>query len=733
MLKKGLSFALSARLSILKYFRGWSWSIHTQGTENLPSKGGSILLCHHTSFLDPIYITQALPKKAVHFLIPKRFWEQKALQPFFKNLNASPLDWENPEAATKKAKWVLKQGGTLCLFPEEEPSQTGNILPLDPRYLKLANNLNAPTFPATIDNVWNNGVHEENGELVLKSADGATHPIGVAIGDQLEILAPEAVHAAIAELGEDAVLARRKKYDVLPLHFIRAAKKGSTPYSIEDTLGQSLPAKRVLIASLLLSKNWIQTLPEEQTIGVFLPTSCASTLINISLAIAGKTTVNLNFTAGPDAIQSAIEQAGIQTVITSRKFLEKMELSISAKNVLYAEDIFARLKGNKKAAIKTAILSKLLPAKKLWSLYGDTTTTSESCATIIFSSGTTGDPKGVMLSHHNILANIESVVQIFFREKPMPFLGVLPFFHSFGYTVTLWLPPLTGNPIVYHPNPADAKTIGQLIDKHKIQFMVSTPTFYQVYTRTCSAEQFRTLKLAIVGAEKLRPQVYNSFLEKFGIQLLEGYGCTELGPVVAVNRGDIDTPLLKQTGHKIGTIGQAIPGVATKLVHPETHAPLKENEDSGLLLIKSPARMMQYLGRNPNDSLIDGEWYITGDIASIDSDGFIQIVDRQARFSKIGGEMVPHLQIEEEINRILGETASIVVSIPDERKGETIAALYVHENITEEHIVESLNKTKLPKLWIPKKENLHRVEELPILGSGKPSLKEARTIAQRKQ
>ena len=363
-------------------------------------------------------------------------------------------------------------------------------------------------------------------------------------------------------------------------------------------------------------------------------------------------------------------------------------------------------------------------------LYLETEATADSLATVIFSSGSTGIPKGVMLTHRNILANIDSITQLFEVTPRDVLVGSLPFFHSFGFTVTLWFPLIAGFGIAYHPNPMDAKTIGELAERYRATFLVATPTFCSAYIRKCEPKQFATLRYAIVGAERLREQVANAFRDKFGVSLLEGYGCTEMGPVVAINVPNVVDRQERQIGTKPGSVGHPIPGVVVKVVDPETGAGPRFGQE-GLLLVRGPNRMSGYLGDEALTSEVvrDG-WYVTGDIAAVDESGFITITDRLSRFSKIGGEMVPHMKLEESIAPLLAEHESVVVtSVPDSAKGERLVVFFTDATADPRAIWERLCQSELPKLWIPKREDLHFVEAIPTLGTGKVDLRRVRTLA----
>ncbi|HEY4975679.1 MAG TPA: AMP-binding protein, partial [Steroidobacteraceae bacterium] len=332
-----------------------------------------------------------------------------------------------------------------------------------------------------------------------------------------------------------------------------------------DTTGRSLTYGEVLTAAVLLGRigGACFSLPGERSspemVGVLLPSTVAGALVNLSLTLRGAVPVNLNFTAGADAMQSAIEQCGISTVITSRAFLAKAKIQ-PLPGTVYIEDL---LKSATPAAKLRAYLAARFAPAALLSPGGRT---PDSLAAVIFSSGSTGVPKGVMLSHYNVMSNIDAIAQLFWINSSDRIVGVLPFFHSFGFTVTIWFPLLAGCGVVYHPNPTDARAIGEMVQQHKATLLLTTPTFCGTYIRKCAAEEFASLRYVLVGAEKLRQPIADGFREKFGVPLLEGYGCTEMSPVVAVNVPDFSAGKDTQTGNKAGTVGHPLPGVAARIV-----------------------------------------------------------------------------------------------------------------------------------------------------------------------
>ena len=507
--------------------------------------------------------------------------------------------------------------------------------------------------------------------------------------------------------------------------FIRTAKRSWGRYCVADAHTPALTFGRALSAALLLSR-WLRRHADAQPrIGLLLPSSVGGALANIAVALAGKTSVNLNFTAGREGMAHAAARCDLKTVLTSRKFLEKAEIDAPA-GAVFLEDVFSTFTPVSKAL--TFAIARLLPAPLLSLLYSPENDV-ESLATIVFSSGSTGVPKGVMLSHRNVLANIDSIRQVFRLRNDDVMVGVLPFFHSFGFTVTLWLPMVIGFGAVFHPNPMDAKSIGELTEKYRGSILVSTPTFYMSYIRKCRVEQFASVRYALVGAEKLREPIASAFQEKFGIPLLEGYGCTEMAPVVAVNPPDTVDGRYPR-GSQPGTVGRPLPGVNAMVVDPETgEGPLIGRE--GLLLVSGPNRMQGYLGEPERTAeVLKADWYTTGDIACIDEAGYIRITDRLSRFSKIAGEMVPHMKVEEHIQALLDpQHTCAVTAVPDDARGERLVAFYTDPDLGAADLWERLCRTELPRLWLPKREDIRFVHAIPSLGTGKIDLRAVRQLA----
>jgi acyl-[acyl-carrier-protein]-phospholipid O-acyltransferase/long-chain-fatty-acid--[acyl-carrier-protein] ligase len=400
--------------------------------------------------------------------------------------------------------------------------------------------------------------------------------------------------------------------------------------------------------------------------------------------------------------------------------------------VLLLEEIAAQPRPLER--LRSLFLAWLIPSRWLVKILGQRSPRQlDDLATVIFSSGSTGDPKGVMLSHYNIGSNIEQVAQTFMLNRHDCLLGVLPFFHSFGFTVTLWLPAALGVRVVYHPNPLDLSAIRALVRSYRVTFLLATPTFLQAYMRRCEPDDFGSLQYVVVGAEKLPERVALAFEDRFGIRPLEGYGCTECSPVVSVNTRDFRAAGFRQVGAKRGRIGHPLPGVTVRIADPETLQPVPLGQP-GLLLVRGPNVMQGYLGQPEKTAevLHDG-WYVTGDIAALDEDGFLTITDRLSRFSKIGGEMVPHIKVEEKLHELAGATEQtfVVTGVPDGKKGERLVVLHTLPDEKLKECLAKLGESGLPNLWLPRPNQFFHVESFPLLGTGKLDLRKVRDVALR--
>jgi acyl-[acyl-carrier-protein]-phospholipid O-acyltransferase/long-chain-fatty-acid--[acyl-carrier-protein] ligase len=542
---------------------------------------------------------------------------------------------------------------------------------------------------------------------------------------------PIEVRQAVQELQADAFQQRKARMKTLDRAFVRTARRYPLRFMMADGRTPKVRFGSALTKAVYVARRLCSQISDAQMIGLLLPPSVGGALTNFALTLLGRVPVNLNYTSSSEILASCARQCDLQVVITSKAFAERFpNLQIPGRTI-FLEDA---LQGPRFAErIAALALAWFVPSAWLGRAVGRRGLGSamDDLATIIFSSGSTGDPKGVMLTHFNISANIQQVSQVFMLGGRDKILGILPFFHSFGFTAALWMPAVSGIGAVYHPNPLDARSIGELVARYRVTFLVATPTFLQAYMKRCSPESFGSLQYVLIGAEKLHDRVAVAFEDTFGIRPHEGYGCTECSPVVTVNTRDYRAPGFRQVGARRGRIGHPLPGVCVQIVDIENGSAVPAGIP-GILLVKGPNVMKGYLGRPEKTAevLQDG-WYATGDVAKMEADGFITITDRLSRFSKIGGEMVPHIRIEEKLHELADATEQVfaVTAVPDEKKGERIIVLHTLSEAALTAVFDKLSRCDLPALWKSKANQFVYVDSIPTLGTGKMDLRAIRAFA----
>ena len=475
-------------------------------------------------------------------------------------------------------------------------------------------------------------------------------------------------------------------------------------------------------------------------LGLLLPTTTAGAMSNMAALMAGKTVVNLNYTASSEAVSSAIKQAEIKTVVTSRQFVKRLAAKgmdfaplLKSLKVIYLEDLAKKITLPQR--LTTMALVSLLPAAILKWLYCENRELEDTAA-ILFSSGSEGSPKGIMLSHRNIMANLKQIADVLNIRDDDTIMATLPLFHAFGLTVTCFMPLIEGIPVVCHPDPTDAVAIGKGVAKYRATMLCATATFLRLYSRNRKLVpmMFDSLRLVVAGAEKLSPEVRDLFENRFHTTILEGYGCTETTPVAGVNIPDyLSTQSWKvQKGNKPGTIGLALPGSTFRIVDPDTMETLSVDEE-GLILIGGSQIMKGYLN-NPEKTaeviadIDDIRWYKTGDKGKLDADGFLTIVDRYSRFAKLAGEMVSLGDVEQRVRTALADPdlPLVAINLPDEKKGEKVILLLEGEH-DPQAIKQQLIDAGMPALLLPAK--IFSVDDVPMLGSGKTDFATSRKLA----
>ncbi len=522
-------------------------------------------------------------------------------------------------------------------------------------------------------------------------------------------------------------------YPLVTLRLLRQLKSGKQRMKVADSTGVKLNNEELLIRTLALRRCLLREVlgADEKHVGVFLPPSVPAVVTNFALGLADRVTVNLNYTVSSTVLKQCCEVAELKHVITSRRFMEKVGIELSTPAV-YLEDLKDKVSLMDK--LLAAANAKLRSADGLHRSLGLGNKKESDPLTIIFTSGSTGVPKGVVLTCGNIDSNVQGIDEAIRLHEQDVILGILPFFHSFGFTVTLWSALCLPCAAVYHYSPLEARPIGKLAEQYKATVLLATPTFLRSYLRRIEPDQFKTLEVVVVGAEKMPIALAEEFEKRFGVRPVEGYGTTELSPLVSVNIPPTRVGDRKNSGLKEGTVGQTVTNVHARVVGFDSDEPMPVGEP-GLLEISGRNVMQGYLKRpDLTADVMHGQWYRTGDVATIDDEGFITITGRMSRFSKIGGEMVPHIQIEETMTEIVGANEDgtmrvAVTAIPDEKRGERLVVLYTNLPISKSELLQKMQLAGLPNLFLPSEDSFLEVGAVPVLGSGKLDLKAMRQVA----
>lgn len=709
------------------------YRITVVGRENVPERGGALLVSNYMSFVDALLLIGSTDRP-IRFLVFKDIYEQPVLKPFMKMLRAIPISsQQRPREliqSLRTASEAIRAGEVVCIFAEGQITRIGQLLPFRRGMERIMRGeANAPIVPVALDGVWGSIFSFEKGRFVWKVPRQIPYPVTVSFGAPMSpATTPFAVREAVQRLTTSAWQLRKRRMNTLGWWLARNAHRSPLRFAMGDKRFPRMSAGQTLLRAIFLARRLRADWRGQRMVGILVPPSVGGALVNFAALLSGKIPVNLNYTAGEESLASCARQCGIATVVASKALVERMRVKPPGR-VVYLEDAAGRPRLVEKLA---ALLLWPLPGRVLERvLAGRPPAGMDELATVLFSSGTTAEPKGVMLSQFNIVANIEQVGQTFMLGRRDCLLGTLPFFHSFGFTMTLWLPVVLGVGVVYHPNPLDLRPISELVREYKVTFLLATPTFLQAYLRRCSPEDFGSVQFVLVGAEKLAEKLALEFEEKFGLRPLEGYGCTECAPVVAVNTRDFRAAGFRQVGAKRGHIGHPLPGVSVRIVDPETFEVLPVGQP-GLLVAAGPNVMQGYLGQPEKTAAVlhDG-WYDTGDIGVLDDDGFLTITDRLSRFAKIGGEMVPLVAIEEKLQELAGiaEKVFAVVALPDQKKGERLVVLTTLPEGRMRECVARLGETGLPNLWLPRTNQAFHVDVLPITGTGKLDLRALRATA----
>ncbi len=711
------------------------YRVRTTGMENVPLEGPALLIANHASYMDALLLS-ATTRRRIRFLMSRQIYEEwRFLLPFFRMFGVIPVSSEESPRkiaeALRTARRALDDGFLVCVFPEGGITRTGTVRAFRRGFERIVRGTTHPIVPVYLGGSWGTILHYYQGQLVRKwfRMGLRRYPVNILFGRPLPSTTPVFdVRQAVMELSVDYFNARKAEHRSIGELFVHEARRNWRDSAARDTISDTeWTWGRILVAAIAMQRALAARLGGARYVGILLPPCCGAMLANVTVTLSNRIAVNLNFTTSRDAFASSVAQCGIRTVLTSRSFLERFpQLPLPDGAAVFIEDLAKTL--TPPAKLAALLRARLLPASLLSKA---ARSQADDVAFVLFSSGSTGAPKGIMLSHHNVLSMLESLRMIFATSPQDRICGALPLFHSFGLMVTVWYPLLSHVQTTFHTNPLDAPTIARIVREDRCTLLLTTPTFLALYLRKAEPEDFRSLRFVLTGAEKLKDSVTHAFEEKFGLRPLEAYGATELSPGIAVSVPHGTGGGIVHEGWRQGRVGHPIPGIATKVLDPDTGAPMPPGKP-GLLYLKGPNLMLGYLGRPDltEEAIRDG-WYCTGDIAFVDEDGFIGLTDRLSRFSKIAGEMVPHVAVEEALLAASGLNGPVlaVASVPDDKKGERLVVLYTPDCGDPEWLWNALEQSELPNLWRPAKADYYPVDAIPLLGTGKTDLGAIRALA----
>jgi acyl-[acyl-carrier-protein]-phospholipid O-acyltransferase / long-chain-fatty-acid--[acyl-carrier-protein] ligase len=711
------------------------YRVKVQGAERVPETGGLLVLPNHVSYADSFALQLAIPRR-MRFVVDRRWTRHWLLKWLFELSGTILIDPHKPRAWVEQVRECLGRGEAVCLFPEGSVSKTGQLMAMRRGFSLVTRDMDCRVLPVAHDGLWGSLFSFSGNKLLTKSPRLMPTPVVVCIGEPLkpEEVTPVSLRRHLLDLGVEAFKSRPALQRHLGVEMARALAKRPLAAQIVDRTVErkEIRSFALLAAAAAFSRHLRATVPEKR-VGIVLPPGIGAFIANLAVVFAGKVPVNLNFTAGRSSLESSIERAGVKTVISAHVLRARLPNVPWPPQTL---DLKSELQAlGKMRVLPWALAALVLPNQCFPWLLRLPKTGADDEAALIFTSGSSGPPKGVILSHRNVLANCWQISSLSILPESGKILACLPLFHSFGFTVTLWYPLLRGCAIVTVPSPLETRKMVEAVAEEEATILVGAPTFLRPMLKRARTAELRSIELVVCGAERLPDDLHDGFLSEFHLSIMQGYGLTETSPVSSVNQhnppSDPDTGE-QQVAKKLRSVGRLLPGMSARIVHPETGQFLTETE-SGLLWLRGANVFSGYLAdpERSQRALHDG-WFVTGDIARFDEDGFLFVEGRLSRFSKIGGEMVPHGTVEEAILELLGahedeDPNIVVVGLPDPTKGECLA-LVTSRDVSAEVVRAGLSARGLAALWIPR--HVVRVTEIPKLGTGKIDLSACTKLAE---
>lgn len=696
------------------------WRLDRHGVERVPA-GGAIVVCNHVSYVDALLMACAL-RRPVVFLMQRELFGLPLIGWIARRAGALPIaKGASPRATAETLELAASfaRGGELvAIFAEGRLTPDGELQRFQRGVARLAQLAARPIVPAHLSGLWGSWFSRKGGRAFAKLPD-LPEPVDARFGEPLDCDTPVwRIEAAVAELAADAAKRRAQAGANLSLVFLRAARRHAVRRALCDR-ERSLDYRRTALAALVLARRLGREAPGEPTLALFVPTSVGGALANLAVTLAGRASLNLNATLSDADLAEQCARSGVRTLVTSRRYLDALgrgsPLAPERGRTLYLEDLLA--------APSLGDHLWALAARRVYRLAPGARSSASARACVLFSSGSTARPKAVVLSHANVVSNVEALTLAMRLEPTDRVLNALPLFHSFGFTVALWAPLACGATVLLQPSPLDASAVVELASRERATILLGTPSFYQAWMRRAQRASLAEVRLAVSGAQRLPARLREAWRERFGLELSEGYGATELAPVVAVARSGERT---------LGSVGRPLAGLALRVVDAAGE-PLSPGSD-GLLLVRGPSVFEGYLDdpRLTREALRDG-WYVTGDVARLEPDGSLAIVDRLARFSKIGGEMVSHGRVEEALLQALGARADelelAVTGLEDCERGERLVVVHTPLELDVAAWAARARELGLARLFVPRPDAFVVVPELPRLASGKLDLAALKRLA----
>ncbi|MGQ0552245.1 MAG: MFS transporter [Planctomycetota bacterium] len=720
--------------------------------ERVPETGGALLVANHVSWIDWLVIA-ATTRRRVSFLIYRHYYDWWALRWFFRIAGCVPIaSGDAPEvvaASLEEATRRIEGGDLVVIFAEGTVTRTGHLQSIRRGYQRIAQDRGITIIPVHLDGLWGSVFSHEGGGLLRKLPRAIPYPVTVSFGEPLPARAePWQLRAGIQFLSSEAWAARQEERLPLHLALLRQHRRGLRRVFAER--GRPTLSRGALVARALALRDALALkLGPARNVGVLVPHGQDAALCTLAVLYAGRVPVPLGATMLTGDLSEAVRRAGIDTLLCD------------ARSSAAASAAAAGASGPGRAPVRIidagALASVVARAPWRWGVWrwrlsnlllpyalveplvmgGERSArrAMNAPAVLLFSAGSTGQPKIVVLSHHNVLSNVDGLHEVLDLRPDDRILGLLPFSTALGFAHMLWTPLLTECGVVWTPDPLDAREVGQTVAQRRATIMFATPRLLERYVSAVRPDRFGSLRLVIASGERLLPLLRDAFQERFGLPPLEAYTATECASLIALNTPDVRGPGVFQRGARHGSVGHPLPGVAVEVVDPSTLALLPHGE-VGTLRLRGPGVMLGYLDDPAQqERVLRNGWYVSGDNASLDEDGFLFLADRAARVGRRGGVVVPHATVEEAIAYELGlpQCPPVVLgrgtAVPAVGDDGDLVVLHRRGSLDPLRVVEGLRRRGLPPAWIPRVEDFVPVDEIPLLPSGTVDYRELARLA----